>query len=157
MKKLFYLLNIVLFVFFGCNKDTNSPITINTGPPEIIQYDLGDSSSFPSRMGNLINTVIDSNKVTLQYSGTPPQFHSNYYIVDTVGNGYCRQITSIQNQGNTVVLQTTDAFLTRVFKNLNIQKKIHIKPTYELNQRIGNSLKPIDTSYNIIVIKGSVK
>ena len=125
----------------------NGSIMLSSPQPEIIQYEPGDSTVFPSRVAQLSNTIIDSTSVILEYTGSAPDFEVGQYIVDTIGQGYCRKITAVQNNGSTITISTQNALLTDAFKNLRIKKYIHLQPSSVSDFRKTYN-KAFDTTYS---------
>ena len=146
MKQLECLLVFIsaIFIFFsGCEETIIPP---NPEPETIFQYVLGDSTTIPSSSASLVITTIDSNKITLSYSTTPPNYKVGFIIMDTVSQGYCRKIQGVSGQGNTVVLNTTHYPIANAFK------EFRYKRTLRFNQQTLSYLKSgkrhIDTNYN---------
>ncbi|MDP2207587.1 MAG: hypothetical protein Q8K98_02280 [Bacteroidota bacterium] len=72
---------------------------------------LTDGTILPELDSNIVSISPDSNSVTLTYSSPDvvPQFNVGDIIVGTTGDGYLRKVVSVEYQGNSVLLTTTDA------------------------------------------------
>lgn len=146
-----FILGLIIFITFtSCKKkhDDNSIPQNPVNPQDQITYTLNDSARMPSKMGTLTNTIIDSNKVTLQYNGTTPHFSKGMIILDSIGQGYLRRVTSVQQNGNNVILSTSQAKIKDAFKNLYIQSLIHVKNNQQLKLIPGR--KSFDTSFTYV-------
>jgi hypothetical protein len=147
MKSIIRLIPIFFIILSSC-KDNNPVGTQNNQGQNIINLEYGDSTKVPSRDGSLQSYNILSNSLTLNYNGTPPNYQVGQILIDSTGTGYCRRITSIQQQGNTLQINTSNASFTDAFKNALIDFKT--KPANRnliKSTRLIKTLRNIDSSY----------
>jgi len=111
------ILLVTVSTYISCEKETTKPHEVTdeyyegkvTGLSDVF-IDLQESGATVEQYNPLEGTA------TINFSGTPPEFNTGSVItVDVDTMGYLRKVVSSQVDGNTVVLQTEQAYLNDVF------------------------------------------
>ncbi len=140
MKKLFAL--IFLLTVVSCSKDDSidtsekSPYHQNPEVAENVIVILDDNSNLLSSETDLFNGIY-----LIEFNNKAPNIKTNDIIVGDQDQGYLRKVISVNDNGNTLTLQTSQATLDDVFNNATIEFSTDISESSKMSNKKGNTIQ----------------
>ncbi|WP_179353072.1 FISUMP domain-containing protein [Winogradskyella vidalii] len=111
-----------LLLFFGCSKDDNNT-TSDENPNQQDAEVAENVVVISNENSDLISSETDlSNGIyILEFENDPPEVNIDDIIVGDEGEGFLRKIVSIDTNGNSLTLETTQATLDDLFNNASLE------------------------------------
>jgi len=121
MKKLTIL--FLLTIFLGCSKDDSSDSIPDENPYHQNAEVTENVIVISDENTNLLSSDTDlSNGIyTIEFNDGTPVIKTNDIIVGDEGEGFLRKVVSVNSNGNTITLQTSQAKIDDVFNNATIE------------------------------------
>lgn len=88
---------------------------------------------------------IDGDIYTYYYTGSTPNVQPGSILLSSEGNGYLREVITVQDLGGTMVVNTEQASLTDAFEELHVKTTIPMTSNIYMRQEKRLSISPIGT------------